>query len=93
MHADPSESFVPSAFSDPSGMRATCVRHSRVMPGVVAELGELVGVIYRPRCSARRARTFIHFMRDLPLLVHSLDGGQLYVVGGSYRVTPRGIEG
>jgi hypothetical protein len=64
------------------------------MPDVVSELGELVGVIYRPRCSgARRPQTFIHFMREPPLLVHSLDGGQLYVVGGSYRVTERGIEG
>jgi hypothetical protein len=32
-------------------------------------------------------------MEDPPRLVSNIDGTQLYIVGGSYQVTPRGIEG
>jgi hypothetical protein len=32
-------------------------------------------------------------MEDRPRLVSNVAGTQLYVVGGSYRVTRRGIEG
>ena len=39
-----------------------------------------------------RPRTFIHFMEDPPRLVTNTAGTQLYVVGGRYRVTARGIE-
>jgi hypothetical protein len=66
----------------------------RVIPPVVVELGDLLGVIYR---SAKRgdaeARTYIHFMEDPPLLTTNVEGDQLYVLGGSYRITRRGIEG
>lgn len=70
------------------------VRHARVMPPVVVELGRLTGLIYR--CDKWRRghpRTFIHFMTDAPRLVSNAAGTQLYLVGGRYRVTPRGIEG
>jgi hypothetical protein len=60
----------------------------------LTELGELVGVIYRSdRRTPGRARTYIHFMQDRPRLASDATGRQLYVVGGSYRVTARGIEG
>ena len=74
--------------------RVMKVRHSRVMPPVVVQLGELVGLIYRSdREQPRRPRTYIHFMEDPPCLVSNTQGTQLYLVGGSYRVTVRGIEG
>ena len=58
-------------------------------------LGELLGVIYRSaRLGAgRRSRAYIHLMRTPPSLVSNLKGTQLYIVGGRYRVTPRGIVG
>jgi hypothetical protein len=70
------------------------LQHSRIMPSVVVELGELVGVIYRSdKWQPGRPRTYIHFMEDPPVLVSNVQGTHLYIVGGSYRVTRRGIEG
>jgi hypothetical protein len=74
--------------------RLVRVRHPRLIPPVVVELGELVGVVYRSdKWQPGRPRTYIHFMEDRPRLVSNVAGTQLYVVGGSYRVTRRGIEG
>jgi hypothetical protein len=74
--------------------RVMKVRHPRVMPPVVVHLGELVGLIYRSdKGQARSPRTYIHFMEDPPRLVSNTHGTQLYLVGGSYRVSARGIEG
>jgi len=73
---------------------ATRIRHPRLMPEQVVRLGELVGLMYRAtRAPFREPRTFIHFMDSRPLLVSNIEGNQLYVVGGDYRVTARGIEG
>ena len=73
---------------------AFTIRHPRVMPAEVLQLGELVGLIYRAaRPPTNRPRTYVHFMQDRPLLVTNPDGTQLYVVGGNYRVSARGIEG
>jgi hypothetical protein len=70
------------------------VQHSRLIPPVVVELGELVGIIYRSsKWQPGEPRTYIHFMEDPPHLVSNVEGSQLYIVGGSYRVTERGIEG
>jgi hypothetical protein len=70
------------------------IRQSRVIPPVVVELGELVGLIYRSdKGQPGRPQTYIHFMEEPPRLVSNVQGGQLYIVGGSYRVTPQGIEG
>jgi hypothetical protein len=68
--------------------------HARVMPRMVIEVGELLGLIYRsaqaqPGCP----RAYIHLMQDPPHLACNVAGTQLYIVGGSYRVTPHGIEG
>jgi hypothetical protein len=74
--------------------RLMTIRHSRVMPAVAVELGELVGVIYRSDRGQRGSpRNYIHFMENPPRLASNAEGTQLYIVGGNYRVTERGIEG
>jgi len=68
--------------------------HLRVTPPVVVELGELVGLIYRSDKGQRgRWQAYVHLMQDPPRLVSNVEGTQLYIVGGSYRVTRHGIEG
>jgi hypothetical protein len=64
------------------------------MPPIVVELGNLLGLIYRSdKGQPGRQRAYIHVMQDPPRLVSNPEGTQLYIVGGSYRVTRRGIEG
>jgi len=69
------------------------VAHARLMPPVVLEIGRLAGLVYRSSKWVGRPRTYIHFMNDPPRLVSDVTGQRLFIVGGSYRVTPRGIEG
>ena len=69
------------------------VAHPRVVPPVVVELGRLVGLVYRSDKWVSRPRTYIHFMKDPPRLVSDVTGRRLFVIGGSYQVTARGIEG
>ena len=70
------------------------VTHCRVMPPVVVQLGDLVGLIYRSDKRQRgKSRTYIHRLTTPPRLVSNVDGTQLFLVGGSYRITPRGVEG
>ncbi len=72
----------------------TRVAHCRVIPPVVVQLGDLVGLIYRSdKWLPGHPRTYIHFMQDPPRLTSDVAGRRLFVVGGTYRVTPRGIEG
>lgn len=67
---------------------------ARVIPPLVVELGALVGVIYRSdKGQPGVPLTYIHRMEDPPRLVSNVAGTQLYIVGGSYRVTAQGIEG
>jgi len=74
--------------------RVMKIRHSRTIPPVVVELGELVGLMYRSdKGQPGQPRTYIHRMENPPRLVSNIEGTQLYVVGGSYQVTPQGIEG
>ena len=64
------------------------------MPRVLVQIGELRGLIYATdRGSPGISRTYIHFMKRPPLLACNSHGDQLYVLGGDYRVTRRGIEG
>lgn len=61
---------------------------------VLVGLGRLKGLIYssdRGQCG--RPRTFVHFMKTPPLLASNPDGTQLYILGGRYRVTRKGIVG
>jgi transglutaminase superfamily protein len=69
------------------------VAHARLMPPVVLEIGRLAGLVYRSSKWVGRPRTYIHVMDDPPRLVSDVTGRRLFIVGGSYRVTPRGIEG
>jgi hypothetical protein len=92
--------FIPqgarlySEFNSFTPSRVVRISHCRVIPPVVVELGQLVGLIYRSdKGRPGRPCTYIHFMEHLPRLVSNVTGTQLYVVGGSYRVTRRGIEG
>jgi hypothetical protein len=70
------------------------VRHSRLMPPVVVQLGELRALIYRSdKHKPSRPSTYIHLMETPAILASNPEGTQLYIVGGDYRVTARGIEG
>lgn len=70
------------------------VRHPRLIPPIVVELGELVGLIYRSdKGQPGQPQAYIHFMQDPPRLVSNIAGTQLYIIGGSYHVTQHGIEG
>jgi hypothetical protein len=74
--------------------RVRTVRHSRLMPPVVVQLGELRGLIYRSdKYKPSEPSTYLHFMEAPAILASNPEGTQLYVVGGDYRVTSRGIEG
>jgi hypothetical protein len=68
------------------------VRLVRLPP---APVGELRGLIYRTRRAPGEApQNYVHFFQHrLPMLVTNSTGTQLYIVGGQYRVTGRGIEG
>jgi hypothetical protein len=64
------------------------------MPRVLVQFGELRGLIYATdRGRPGMGRTYIHFMERPPLLACNSRGDQLYVLGGDYRITRRGIEG
>lgn len=69
------------------------VPHRRLIPPVVVDLGRLMAVVYRSDKWVGHPRTYIHRMDDPPRLVSDVDGRRLFVVGGSYRITDRGIEG
>lgn len=70
------------------------IRHPRLIPPVVVEIGELVGLIYRSdKWQLGQPRAYIHLMEDPPRLVSNVEGTQLYILGGSYRITEHGIEG
>jgi hypothetical protein len=58
-------------------------------PQAAMRLGRLEGVIYR----SDHGPTYLHKFKGSarPLLVASADGSRLYVVGGRYRMTRRGI--
>lgn len=62
------------------------------IPGVLVRLGDLVEVTYKSNKFDRRSRLYVHkFGSDKPVLAASKDG-KLYIVGGGYKITGRGIE-
>ncbi len=72
----------------------TRVQHLRLMPPIVVDLGELVGLIYRSdKWQPGHPRSYIHRLQTPPRLVCNVEGTQLYIVGGNYHITDRGIEG
>jgi hypothetical protein len=78
-------------FPPPRVIRMACGR--RLIPRVLVRLGALRGLIYSHDRGQTCPRTYIHFMETPPQLVCDPAGRQLYIVGGRYRITPRGIEG
>lgn len=69
-------------------------RCEREMPKLLVQLGELRALVYRSDRGRRgRPRTFIHFFDAPPQLTCGVDGRRLYIIGGRYRITRRGIEG
>ena len=67
---------------------------ARLIPKVLVHLGELRALVYRSDRGQRgHPRTFVHWMENPTSLACDSHGRQLYILGGNYRVTPRGIEG
>jgi hypothetical protein len=80
------------AFAGFAAPRVASPRIERTVPEVLVDLGALRGVVYTKDHREPR-RTYIHFMEDPPRLLCDARGRQLYVLGGTYRVTRRGLEG
>jgi hypothetical protein len=80
------------AFAGFAAARVATRRINRTIPQVLVDMGALRGLVYTKDHRGKR-RTYIHFMDDPPRLMCDADGRQLYVLGGSYRVTRRGLEG
>jgi len=80
------------AFAGFQAPRVVTTAIDRVIPEVLVDMGALRGLVYSKDFGATK-RTYIHFMDDPPRLMCDADGRQLYVLGGSYRITQRGIEG
>ena len=81
-----------ATFAGFTAPRVATRRVDRAVPDVLVDLAALRGVVYTKDHGGTR-RTYIHFMDDPPRLLCDADGRQLYVLGGSYRITRRGIEG
>jgi hypothetical protein len=75
------------------GIRRVRMRRLLLLP--IAPMGELRGVIYRAsRLPGETPRNYVHFFGpQFPVLATDPGGRQLYIIGGRYRVTKRGIEG
>ncbi len=74
--------------------RILCQRFERTVPRVLVRLGELRALVYSSdRGQPGRPRSFVHFLQDPPALACDARGRRLFILGGSYRVTPFGIEG
>ena len=76
----------------PFGLRRSRCR--RTAPELMVQLGQLKGLIYasdRGRCGS--PRTFVHFLETPATLASNPEGTQLYILGGRYRVTRKGIVG
>lgn len=84
-----------NAFEAFKGERPTRLRRARLPDKDVSgwQMGPVVGVAYEARRDGETARYFHEFKKAArPNLVASDDGRQLYIEGGRYRVTDRGIE-
>ena len=78
-------------FPPPAVIHEPC---RRVIPRVLVHVGELRGLIYRSDKGQKgRTQTYVHFMETPARLVSDAKGKQLYIIGGNYKVTSRGIDG
>lgn len=83
------------AFEDFTGDRPTKVRRARLddKPVTAWQMGPAVGVAYEAVRDGEKAQYFHEFAKKArPTLVARDDGRQLYLIGGDYTVTERGIE-
>jgi hypothetical protein len=82
-------------FGSPCACHMTRRRLTRIVRLPLKPVGELRGVIYRTRrVPGEVPKNYVHFFQGRsPLLVTNPMGTRLYIVGGHYRVTQRGIEG
>jgi hypothetical protein len=62
-------------------------------PPVLWQLGPLVAVTYEATKRGELAHWEHDFGKRQPVLAFSEDSGRLYIVGGDYKVTHRGIVG
>jgi hypothetical protein len=81
-------------FHSTAPARVRMARCRRMVPDVLVQLGTLRGLIYSAdRTGCGQPQTYIHFMDAPPLLACDPRGTQLFILGGRYRITTRGIEG
>lgn len=83
------------AFEAFKGEKPAKLRRSRLPDSDVTgwEMGPVLGVAYEARRDGQTQRYFHEFKKSArPRLVSSDTGRQLYIEGGRYRVTDRGIE-
>src|SRR5882724_6002410 len=83
------------AYQDFTGRRPAKVRNSRLPDNDVTgwEMGPMVGVAYEAVRDGKRQQYFHEFKKSArPNLVAQDDGKKLYIEGGKYHVTDRGIE-
>lgn len=83
------------AFEDFTGRRPTKVRRDQLQDrdAVGWEMGPAVGIAYEATRDGEKAQYFHEFAKSArPRLVARDDGRQLFLTGGKYTVTERGIE-
>lgn len=63
-------------------------------PKTLVKIGALEGVIYRTAKGQRKQESWVHFHDEdhPPTLAYDPKTGQLYILGGKYKITPHGIE-
>lgn len=82
-------------YEDFKGERPTRIRRSRLPDHDVTgmEMGPVLGIAYEARRDGKVTPYFHEFKKSArPRLVAQDDGRQLYLDGGNYKVTERGIE-
>lgn len=95
MSRRPDTGRASRAFEDFTGRKPRNVTVEDLDDHPVAgwEMGPLVGVAYEAVRDGERARYFHEFAKSSrPRLVARDDGRKLYIAGGRYRVTERGVE-
>lgn len=83
------------AFEDFTGHKAVKVTRSRLDDSDVNgwKMGPVVGIAYEAKRDNKTQRYFHEFdAKTRPDLIARDDGRQLYIAGGKYKVTDRGIE-
>lgn len=88
-------SRAAKAFEDFTGHKASKLRAVKLPDENVAgwEMGPVVGIAYQAKRDGKTQQYFHEFKKAArPRLVSQDDGKQLYIEGGKYKVTDRGIE-